>query len=229
MRRFEKLAVGLACAASALLLYCTSAALIPTGRQFIPDQGTIGRTLKLGLHTIREMHVRNIGYDDDLVLHEVTFSLANPGDKGRFFRCRRGAEPERLERTRPPADGQKYAAATESEMFEIGLKRLDPTLGPKTEIIGTVFFDSGRPMARCSDCEIISPAPEGLKRPLGIWIPAQKTFEMKMRCEFYRGAAPEYISFEGQKEKIDPRIRYDESNSDFLEEYEFKRALEVEK
>ncbi|MCB1167247.1 MAG: hypothetical protein KDK33_13885 [Leptospiraceae bacterium] len=226
MRKNGKIIVGLLAAAIiGFMAYCRSAYLLPTGRRFIPENAAIGKTLRVTLNSIREMHIRNIGYDNEIIQHTVTLTVANPGEMGQFFQCREGANFEDLRMTLPPKDGKQYADATGAQMFEIGLKRLDPTLGPQTELIGSIFFKTGRPMARCGECSPLSEVPEGLRRTFGMWIPPKTTIEFRTKCEFYRGAAPEYFSFEGERLKIDPTIRYEDSSMGVLEDYEFKRTM----
>ena len=207
---------------------CSEVYQIPTGRVFVPEDRFAGKTLKLKLGLIRELHTRNIGYEYEIVHHKVHFTAKNDLNSGRFLPCDPNQDPERLERTTPPRDGNEYSPASAGALFRILLKRKDPTLGPDSELIGHIFFKSSVgqvPEARCNACQPIVETEPRLTRPLGVWIPPRSSVELTMKCEFYRGAAPYALKFEGQTQSIDPTPYYEAGSMDQLGSYRFQRKM----
>tara|TARA_B100001778_G_C18571619_1_gene622889 strand:+ start:209 stop:865 length:657 start_codon:yes stop_codon:yes gene_type:complete len=214
-----------------ILFGCAEVYQIPTGRVFIPEDNFAGRTLKLKLGIIKELHTRNIGYEYEIVHHQVIFTAKNDSTTGHFLPCDPNQAPDRLARTTPPGDGNSYSSAVQRKPFRIALKRLDPTLGPGSELVGPIFFKSGSgqdPEARCNDCKPIVDREPNLVRPLGIWIPPESSLEISMECEFYRGAVPYALEYEGQRQTIDPRPYYEAGSMDILENYRFQRKMAAE-
>ena len=98
---------------------CSEVYQIPTGRVFVPEDRFAGKTLKLKLGLIRELHTRNIGYEYEIVHHKVHFTAKNDLNSGRFLPCDPNQDPERLERTTPPRDGNEYSPASAGALFRI--------------------------------------------------------------------------------------------------------------